>query len=488
MSVHVQVALARKTLGAAGMWVFGAAASAPMVVLVGGIVATYAGTQVVSLPLVFLLVGAVVALLAVGYTAVSQQVPHAAAYYAVLARGLRREMGVAGGVVALVSYNAIQISLYGLLGATMSTLVGGVWWVWAALALAIVALLGVRAIATSTRLLATILIVSLVVVLVFDIASISGSEAGSATWDGFAPSGLFVGGIGGAIALCLAAFMGVDAPASFSEEASESSAVTRSVFAGILTLAVVYCTAAWAMGLAVGPGNVSAVAADPEGGLPFSILEQQVGAFMTPLAQTVLIFAIVTSMLAFHNICSRYAFAIAREGVLPSVLARTGSGTRVSAPVGGSLLQTGTAFVVVAAFAVAGADPVLTLFTWLSTLGALGLLCLLLAASAAAMTYFVRNPGVRAGAWTSVIAPLLGIVLGAVVLGAMVTNMGSLLGAESGSLLPYLLPMVVVVAALGGVWWAGYLRRARPQVYEGISRGRPEVYEVPDDVRVDFNF
>jgi amino acid transporter len=488
MSVHVQAALARKTLGPGGLFTFGAAASAPMVVLAGGIVATYAGTQVVSLPLVFLIVGTVVALLAVGYTAMSRRIPHAAVHYAVLARGLRPEAGVAGGAVALLSYNAIQISLYGLFGATMSGLVGGVWWAWAGIALLVVALLGVRAIALSTRLLATILVLSLLVVLIFDVSSLVGSQAGADTWQGFSVSGLFTGGIGGAIALCLAAFMGVESPASFSEEASEDTAVTRSVFSGILMLALVYSLAAWAMGLAVGPNDVAGVAADPNGGLPFAVMEERIGGFMTPLAQTVLIFAIVTSLLAFHSVCARYAFAIAREGVLPAALARTGSGTRVSAPVGGSLLQTGIALVVVGAFAVAGADPVASLFTWLSTLGALGLLCLLLAASVATIAYFARAREDRPGLWASVVAPLLGLGLGGVVLAAMVTNMGSLLGTATGSLGAYLLPLIIVVAALVGLWWGSYLRRARPQVYEGISRGRPEVYEVPDDVGVNFNF
>src|SRR4029453_15731224 len=137
------------------------------------------------------------------------------------------------------------------------------------------------------------------------------------------------------------------------------------------------------------------------GGLPYSILEQRIGGFMTPVANAMLIFAIITSLLAFHNVIARYAFAMAREGVLPHALARSSSGIRVNAPVGGSLLQTAIAVVVVGVFALAEADPVTMLFTWLSTLGALGLLCLLIAASVAAMAYFAR--GVRVNAWTSVV-------------------------------------------------------------------------------------
>ena len=486
MTVHVQTALARKTLGAGGMWVFGSASSAPMVVLVGGIVATYATTQVESLPLLFLLIGGVVALLVVGYTAMSREVPHAAAYYAILARGLGREMGVAAGIVALVAYNAIQISLYGLLGATLSGLIGGSWWVWAALALLLVSVIGVRGIALSTRLLATVLVLSLVVVLMFGTASLIDPGAGAITWSGFSPSGLFVSGIGGAVAFCLAALMGVEAPASFAEEANDDHAVTNSVFFGVCFLAVVYAGTAWAMGVAVGPDQVAAVAGDPAGGLPYSILEQRIGGFMTPVANAMLIFAIITSLLAFHNVIARYAFAMAREGVLPVGLARTSSGTRVHAPVGGSILQTVIAVVVVGVFALAGADPVTTLFTWLSTLGALGLLCLLIAASVAAMAYFARARGTRPKAWSSVIAPLLGIVLGLVVLGAMVVNVDSLLGTEPESLSPYLLPLIIFTAAVGGVLWAVHLRQTQPDVYNGISQGRPDTHAVPDDVGVIF--
>jgi amino acid transporter len=355
--------------------------------------------------------------------------------------------------------------------------------VWAFLALLLVSIFGVRAIALSTRLLATVLVLSLIVVLLFDTASLMDPGAGVVDWSGFDPSGLFVSGIGGAAALCLAALMGVEAPASFAEESNDDRAVTTSVFAGVLFLSIVYAVAAWAMGIAVGPAQVAAVAGDPAGGLPFSVLER-VGGFMTPATQTMLIFAIITSLLAFHNVIARYAFAMAREGVLPHALARSSSGTRVNAPVGGSLLQTAIAVIVVAVFVLGGADPVAGLFTWLSTLGALGLLCLLIAASVAAMAYFAR--GVRVNAWTSVVAPLLGIVLGTVVLGAMVVNVDSLLGADPGSLRPYLLPVIVTAAALGGVLWAGHLRRTRPDVYDGVSQGRPDAHAVPDDVGVIF--
>lgn len=479
----MQVALARRTLTPTGLWVFGAAASAPMVVLAGGIVATYATTQVTALPLVFVLVAGVVALLAVGYTAIARQLGHPAAYYGILANSLGRGWGVAAGLVALVAYNAIQISLYGLLGATLAGQLGGVWWVWAGIAVAVVGAFGIRAIVLSTRVLVAVLAVSLLIVAAFVLAGVSQPAGGELSWAGFDASGLAAGGVGGAVAFSVAALMGVDAPGSMVEEAVDRRSVGRATIGAVLVLGGVYALGAWAMGVAVGSDAVGEVAADPAAGLPFSVLER-LGGWWVALAELVLILAIVTSKLVFHNVVARYVFALAREGVLPAGLARTGSTTRVSAPRGGSLTQTAVASVVVGAFALAGADPIAVMFTWLSTLGAMGLLSLLLAASVAAMTAPASVRGPRPGVWEWRLAPVLGVLGGLVLLGLMVGNVGSLLGAVPGSLYPFLLPTILAAtAALGGLW-AGHLRRSRPDIYAGIGRGTPSTHAVPDAISV----
>lgn len=70
--------LERKTMGTPSLTIFACAASALIVVLVGSIPATYASTGVIALPLLFLLVGVVIALLSVGYTAMARRVRHPA--------------------------------------------------------------------------------------------------------------------------------------------------------------------------------------------------------------------------------------------------------------------------------------------------------------------------------------------------------------------------------------------------------------------------
>ncbi|WP_433532230.1 APC family permease [Micromonospora sp. CA-263727] len=483
MTGQVQVALARRTLSPVGLWVFGAAASAPMVVLAGGIPAIYATTGVVAVPVTYLLVAAGVAVLAVAYTAMARQVGHPAAYYGILAHGLGRGWGVAAGMVALVAYGAIQTSLYGLIGATLTAQFGGVWWVWAGIAVAVVGVTGVRAIMLSTRLLAVVLAGSLLLVAVFVLAAVTGPAGGAVSWKGFDVSGLAVTGIGGAVAFCVASLMGIDAPASFAEEAVDRHSIGRATVAGALLLSGVYAVAAWAMGVAVGPDLVARTAADPAAGLPYSIL-QGAGGWWVPVAGVMLVFAIVTSMLAFHSVFARYVFAMAREGVLPAWLAGAGGGTRVTAPRGGSVTQTCVAAVTVGGFAAAGADPVTAMFTWLSSLGAMGLLGLLLAASMAALTAPAAVRGTQAGMWEWRIAPALGILAGSALLVVMVGNAGSLLGAAPGSVYPYLLPAILAGTAVLGGMWAAHLRQSRPDIYAGIGRGTPSTHAVPDAITI----
>jgi amino acid transporter len=473
-------ALERKTMTTAGMFTFAAAASAPVVVLLGSIPATYATTGVVGVPLGFILVGAVVGLLSVGYTVLSRRIPHPAVYYAVIARGLGRPSGVGGGMVALLAYNAIQTSLYGLLGATLNGLFGGPWWLWALIAVALVGVVGVRSVAISTRLLGTILVLSFVVLALFDLAAVAHPAGGSLSADGFKLSELAKSGVGGAAAYCLAALMGFESAASFSEEARARVAPGRAVFISLGVLVGAYAISAWAMGVAVGPQQVTKVAADPSAGLPFNIFEDRYGPLMPPLIRAMLIAAIITSLLALHSIAARYGFAMAREGVLPKSIASTGSGRQSGSPVGGSLLQSGIALVVVLAFAVTGADPIATLFAWFSTLGALALLALLVVTSVAAMAYLPARGPEAENIWRRRIAPLLGVLTGAVVLGTMVVNVDSMLGVGPGSNLPYVIPTLVVIVGVLGVVWAMYLRSAQPEIYSKISRGQPRRHAVVD--------
>ena len=484
--------LARRSVSGWGLWLFAVSASAPLTVLVGGVMATYAGTAVVAVPLSFLVLVAALAVLTVGYVAMSRHVAHAAPFYALLAHGLGRMWGVAGAAVALVGYNAIEIAMYGLLAATLAALFGGPWWVWAAVGWAAIAVLGVLRVDIGAGLVAVLLLAEIGVIVLFDIGAFTHPDAGHIAAAPLLPDRLLVDGIGGVFAFGIAAFVGYESGPAYSEEARTGRIVGRATFAALCFLGPFYAVSSWALAVAVGPDHVGAASrADPR--LPLTILADTYGAFgpiVAGLGTMLLVTSIFAAMLSFHSTAARYVFGLARERVLPAALARTGigAGARRDAPIGGSLVQSGCAAVVVAVFAVLAADPITMLFTWLASVAAVAVLGLLVAASLAALRWFRRGGGTNEGPAVRVVAPILAIVVGMGVLGTTVANLHTLLGVPPGSPLAVLIPGIVAAAGLAGLGWASVLRYHRPDIYAGIGCGRPHPLAVPDrrlaDVRL----
>jgi amino acid transporter len=463
--------LERKTMGTAALTVFACAASALMVVLLGSIPATYASTGVIALPLLFVLVGAVIALLSVGYTAMARRVRHPAVYYAAIAHGLGRPMGLAGGLVALLAYNGILISEYGLLGFTAHDLFkGGPWWLWSLVAAAIVAAFGMRRVAASTLFLTIVFGVGVLIVVLFDGAALSDPAGGQLTTAGLSTSGL-TGAVGGGVAYVIASLMGFELPGAFTEERQTEQAPSRATFIALAVLVGTYAITAYALLAVVGPDQ--AATADPH-----AILNAHYGPEMGPWADFALLLAICTSMLAFHSTSNRYVLAISREGVLPQWLTHTGKDPRGSSPVAASWVQTAISVVVILGFAVTGADPVQTLFAWFSALGALGLMALLILTSLAAFLTLPSSGPERVPPMSRVVAPLLGLAGGLFVLGEMIYNLDALLGSKGAT--HWVIPIVVLVVAVIGLVWGLYLRGAHPQIYREIGHGVPAAASVVD--------
>src|ERR1041385_539372 len=141
--------LAKRRLGVIHLIFFTVAASAPMTVLGGGVTAMYGVVGSKGVPLSFAVLAVALALFVVGYAAMSRYVQNAGAFYSYIANGLGRSWGVSGSFIALLSYNAIQIGLYGLFGVVFGAFmeekahIKWQWWIWALIALAIVGLLGI---------------------------------------------------------------------------------------------------------------------------------------------------------------------------------------------------------------------------------------------------------------------------------------------------------------------------------------------------------
>ncbi|WP_348786523.1 APC family permease [Leifsonia sp. NPDC080035] len=468
------------------------AASAPLTVLAGGVTTTFAVTGVLGVPLSFLLLGGTLAIFAVGYAAMSRYVTNAGAFYSYVAQGMGRPMGVGVSLVALVSYNAMQIGVYGLFGYQVASLLNTKfgwdvpWWLPILVCIAIVGALGVNRVDLSAKVLGVLVALEFLVVIVYDIAAFVVAPEG-VSGQALSPSSLFVPGIGAVFAFGIAAFMGFESAAIYGEESKDPKrTVARATYTAVGVIAIFYALSSWAMTVASGPSNVVADSTEQGPDLIFSFLQSNVGVLISDIAQVLFITSLFASLVSFHNAVARYFFSLGREGVLPSWLARVRSHSR--APWAGSLTQTILAVVVIVAFALASVGwvppkgapailfPVLTLFSWLTNTGALGLVLLMAIVSFAVIGFF-RRTGHGLGGWQRAVAPAIAGVLLGVVFILIVVYFNTLLTSDPTappSATTFVLPAIVIAAGVVGVVWGVVLKRRNPRVYAQIGHGTEE--------------
>jgi amino acid transporter len=142
---NVSTALAADRLGVPAVVFFVMSAATPLTVVAGVVTTGFAVTGITGLPVAFVVVGAVLALFCVGYVSMARRVANAGAFYAYISQGIGRPIGVAGAWVAVVAYNALQVGLYGAIGAAATPVLHEwfgldvAWWVVALCAWAVVA-------------------------------------------------------------------------------------------------------------------------------------------------------------------------------------------------------------------------------------------------------------------------------------------------------------------------------------------------------------
>lgn len=457
------------------------AASAPLTVVAGGVTSNFAVTSVLGVPLSFVVLGAVLIVFSVGYSAMSQHIHNAGAFYAYVARGLGKPAGVGSAWVALISYNTMQIGIYGLFGYALASLLKSLtgadlpWWGCALVGWVVVGLLGITKVDLSAKVLGTLVALEFVVVTVYDLIAVGAAPEG-VSLQSFEPGSLFTTGVGAVLSFSIAAFMGFESGAIYNEEVKDPRhTARRATTIAIVVIALFYAVSAWAMTVGEGPSNVVARSAEQGPGLVFAFLGQYLPVWAVDIANVLFVTSLFAALVAFHNVVARYFFSMAREGALPRRLARVNP--RTQAPVAGSVAQSGLAVVVLIVFAIAGSGselgplyPVLTLFTWLTNMGAFGLVLLMAVTSVAVVGYFRRHQSWY-GVWTRTVAPVIGAVCLTIVFAMIVTNFTVLIGAQGDVVLGWLLPALVVVPGIAGVLWAWRLRTARPGVYAGIGRG-----------------
>lgn len=459
--VSSQHHLRPESLGVLAVTFFVVSAAGPLVAMAGGIPVTMLFGNGAGTAALFLLETVILCLFSVGYTAMARHVQDAGAFYALVRRGLGQRTGGAAALVALLSYNAMQIALYGMLGIAVNDLLmpllhrAVAWWIYAAVVLTIVAFLGYRRIDLSVRILGTLVVCEYLVVLALDWGIIAhGGNAGLSARP-FEPAMFASGAPWIGVMLCFSAFLGFEATTIYSEEARQPQrTIPIATYLSVLLIGAFYTLSTWAVVEGVGVERTMPVLrslANPTQ-LLFMLSGRYVGSWLAQVMRVLFVTSIFAALLAFHNTIARYFYATGRDRLLPVLFGRTHS--RFHSPHLGSLMQSILALASLALFVAFHADPILTVFTLPTAVGTLGIILLMATVSAAALRFFHG----RADSSGLMIrgSALVALMALAAIAGLAAVNFDVLAGTTKMGV--RLLPLTLAIAAIVGIALAGRQR------------------------------
>jgi amino acid transporter len=425
----------RGNLGVPSIVFMVVAAAAPLGVIGGVVPLGLAAGNGAGFPATFVVSTVVLLLFAVGFTALTPHVEEAGAFFSYVRKALGFPVGIGIAFVALVSYVAIEAGVYGLLGpagAAVVELFGGPalpWWLFAAVAFVVTTFLGFRNIQLSSRVLAVLLTAEIAIVLVLDfVIVVRGGDHGLS--NGIVnPSAIFSGSLGIGLLFALISYVGFEATAIFRDEArTPERTIPRATYAALILIGVFYAVTSWA--LVSGWGDEEAVTRATESGATFlsDTAQRYIGIVGTDLITVLYFTSLFACILSFHNVASRYVFALAQRDVLPASLSYPH--TRHGSPHQASLWISGIVAVSIILAVAFSLDPAAQFYTWFAGATTVGFVVLLIATSVAVLTYFARD---RHGnsQWRVRIAPALGLIGLAASLVLILANLKDLVGGSS---------------------------------------------------------
>lgn len=468
-------ALRSNALGVSAITFMVVSAAAPLTGAGGGIPPSMLFGNGAGIAGSFAIVTLILLAFSVGYVAMARHVKNAGAFYAFTAQGLGGHMGGGAAMIAILSYNAMQIGLMGLLGAVASGTFAqwGLelpWYVWTYIAIALVAVLGYRQVDLSAKVLVVLVALEFLIVIALNLSILFKGGASGLNLQPFTWAQITSGTPSIGFLFCFAGFIGFEATTIYSEEARNPSVtVPKATYISVLAIGIFYTITSWLMTMGIGVENLMPTLQglpDPSAFL-FILGETYIGATLTQVMGVLFMTSIFAAVLAFHNAVARYKFVAGREGLLPDRVGTTHAD--FLSPHVGSVIQTVLALAVVTLFVIKGLDPVLNLFVWLSQLGTLGLLGLMALASFAVIAFFTKDAMGENAMSTKVFPVISGLILGYLFV-IIFRDFGALTGAEGN--LSWMLPSLVLVAGAIGIVLAAMLKGRDPGRFAELGKGK----------------
>jgi len=417
------------TLGLLAIIFFVVAAAAPLAGMSGAFsIAVALGTGAGAAGM-YVVVGLVLLIFAVGYATMSQYVTNTGAFFAYVGRGLGIRWGVAAAMVSLLAYLAIQWGVLGFLSGQMAIQfedklgISLDWWVYAIVVMVLVWGLSALSVDIGAKILGVLLIIEVVALLIVAIAIlVAGGANGIEVEAAFNPSNIFAGGLtagaGVAFAFALASFVGFEATAIYGEESKNpKKTVPRATYISVLFITFLFAVVGLALISGLGADGIvdKVFAITAVDGVPltdpaavlFSLTDEYVGTWLTLLFSWIVLTSLFAALLAFQNSASRYLFSMGRAGVLPKALDRTNS--RQSPFVATTVvLILGLALIVLSI--IVGWDPFINLFSWFGAVAVVAIVLTEILVSISVVVYFHRTKQ-DTRVWNTKIAPILATLL-----------------------------------------------------------------------------
>jgi amino acid transporter len=451
---------------------FVVAAAAPLTSMLGAVPPAISLGNGAGLPGAYAIVGGILLLFSVGFAAMSRHIVNGGAFYAYITQGLGRPFGIGAAFVAVASYWAIQIALYGVFGFFCIDIVGAPlglslpWFVYSFAALVIVQLLGIRNAEENSRVVGTLMCLEIGILIVLSVAVIiNGGGPDGLTARPFAISSVFSGHLGIAIMFALASFVGFEATAIYGEESENPQrSVPLATYASVTLITVFFALVTWAIICAYGIDQVVAAATQDPGNFWFTQSQAYLGHWPTVAMSVLLLTSVFASILAFHSAITRYLHALALDQLLPPHVTRLHP--RFGSPHIASYIQTASAAVVMLVFIALHADPYTVIFSWASAFGTIGIVALQILVSISVLVYF-RRTRADTRIWNTVLTPMLGCVGLVYALVTLVSNLPALSGSDSPAL--FLMPWAMLAIFIVGVAASAAMRRAKPDAYANFA-------------------
>ncbi len=278
--------------------------------------------------------------MAIGYalTLFARRYAGAGAVYEYLTHGAHPSVGIFTAGVFFVGtlflggggiYLGLGILTNGFWVQHISSSNAPAWWVFGLVALGIVLVLNYLGIRIAIRAMLTFAALSFAPMLLLALIIIAKGGAHGNTLTMFNPGetslfGVTGGGVLGGVLLGILLFVGFEAAASIGEESHDPHrSIPRAVLATVAVAAVFFVIMAYAFSIGYGRGAVSAGAWAFSPSPVDDMAKEYVGSWYATILDLVVILDAMALALAICVTIGRGYFALARDGLLPSVFART---------------------------------------------------------------------------------------------------------------------------------------------------------------------